>query len=426
METQNNEQAPGTTPSISNLSRREWITRVGLAPLAAMIPAPTFGKSNPVAALPAKDRFAVKDTYINGAYTHPMSISTAAAAEGYVKRRLDCNKAADDDMNTSRVEIKNLFARLINAQPQEIALVPSTMVGENLIVSGLGLPDPKNRIVTDALHFDGSLYLYGQLAKKGQQVEVIRPRDNRIDLKDMDAAIRPGTKLVALSLVSTVNGFQHDLKAVCDLAHARGAFVFADIIQAAGAVPIDVKASGVDFCACASYKWLMGDFGVGFLYVRQDRLDQLKRTMYGFRQIASFTSHTMPFDPPGTTAYDWTSIDDVGGHFQVGTFAGAAIVALRDSLGYLLDTGVPNIQSHRLPFIKKLQAELPSRGFLPLTPPESTSPVISFAFKDAEKILKPKLEAARVNISVYPHRIRISPSVYNDMADIDKLIQAVS
>ena len=59
------------------------------------------------------------------------------------------------------------------------------------------------------------------------------------------------------------NGFQHDLKAVCELAHAHGAYVYADIVQSAGAMPIDVRASGVDFCACSSFKWLMADFGLG-------------------------------------------------------------------------------------------------------------------------------------------------------------------
>lgn len=412
-----------------NPSRRKWITRLGMVPFVSVFSGRAVAGENNATlstSLPAKDRFRVKDTYINAAFTHPMSISTAEAAQNYVKRRLDCDRNADEEMNVGRNEIKKLFARLINATPEEIALVPSTMVGENLVVSGLGLPDLKSRIVTDALHFDGSLYLYGQLAKKGQDVIVLRPRENKIDLKDMDAAIKPGTKLVALSLVSTVNGFQHDLKTVCEIAHSRGALVFADIIQAAGAVPIDVRASGVDFCACASYKFLMGDFGQGFLYVRQDRLAQMKRTMYGFRQIASFDSHTLPFDPPGKNAYDWTSKDDVGGYFQVGTFSGAAIAALSDSLSYLLETGVANIQAHRLPFIKKLQNELPAKGFIPLTPIDSTSPIIGFAFRDAEKILKPKLEAAKVNISVYEHRIRIAPSVYNDMTDIERLIQAVS
>ncbi len=290
------------------MSRRKWLTTMGMVPLTTMMSSPSewmmVESINATNSLPAKERFEVKGTFINAAFTHPMSTATAQAVQAYIRRRQDNNDAADMQMNTNRTEVKELFAKLINARPEEIAWVPSTMVGENLIASGLGLPGSSSRIVTDMLHFDGSLYLYGQLAKQGLDVHVIRPRENRIDLKDMDAAITPGTKLVALSLVSTVNGFQHDLKAVCDMAHSRGALVFADIIQAAGAVPIDVRASGVDFCACASYKWLMGDFGAGFLYVREDRLDQLKRSQFGYRQIESFTSHTFPYDVPGNVPYE--------------------------------------------------------------------------------------------------------------------------
>jgi selenocysteine lyase/cysteine desulfurase len=419
-----NSNSDGAVTSDFNMSRRKWIASIGLAPLAAIIsPGVEAGSKTGTS---FKERFRVEDTFINAAYTHPMATTTAAAAKQYVQSRLDCNHAADNEMDESRGEIRKMFASLINATPEEIALVPSTMMGENLIVSGLGLPDLKSRIVTDALHFDGSLYLYGQLAKRGQKIEVIRPADNRITMAAMEKAIQPGTKLVALSLVSTINGFQHDLKSVCDLAHSRGALVFADIIQAAGAVPIDVRATGVDFCACASYKWLMGDFGVGFLFVRKDRLEQIRRTVYGYRQLSSFTSHTLPYDAPGKAAYDWTARDDAAGYFEVGTFAGAAIAALRDSLKFLLETGVANIQAYRQPLITKLQSELPSHGFTPLTPQDSTSPIVSFAFKGAATVLKPKLEVAKVNISVYPNRIRISPSVYNDMADIDRLIEAVS
>ena len=73
------------------------------------------------------------------------------------------------------------------------------------------------------------------------------------------------------------NGFQHDLKAVCDLAHAHGAYVYADIIQGVGASPLDVRATGLDFAASATYKWLMGDFGLGFLFVREDLLGTVVR-----------------------------------------------------------------------------------------------------------------------------------------------------
>ena len=104
-------------------------------------------------------------------------------------------------------------------------------------------------------------------------MRLVRPRDWRIDPADMERVVDRKTRLVAVSLVSWYNGFQHDLKRVCDLAHAHGAYVYADIVQAAGNTPIDVRASGVDFCACSSFKWLMGDFGLGFLYVREALLD---------------------------------------------------------------------------------------------------------------------------------------------------------
>jgi selenocysteine lyase/cysteine desulfurase len=254
----------------------------------------------------------------------------------------------------------------------------------------------------------------------------VRPRNNGVDLNDLDAAITPNTTLVALSLVSMINGFQHDLKAVCDLAHSRGALVYADIIQAAGAVPIDVQSSGVDFCACSTFKWLMGDFGAGFLYVRKDRESRLKRSQYGYRQLAGFVSHTFPYDPPGAEAFDWTSRSDAGGRFEVGTLANGVPSALCVSLRHLLDLGVDQIQAHRQPLIQRLQAELPKRGFAPMTPAESSSPIVSFAYRDALQKLRPRITAANINIQLYENRLRISPSHYNDIADVERLIEVLS
>jgi rhodanese-related sulfurtransferase len=166
--------------------------------------------------------------------------------------------------------VKAAFASLINAKPSEISFIPNTSTGENLVVNGLEIAEQAKHginVVTDALHFDGSI-LNLQLLKRdrGLDLRIVMPRDNgaRIDLHDMEKVIDRKTKLVEVSLVAMYNGFQHDLKAVCDLAHANGAYVYADIIQAAGASPIDVKATGVDFAACASFKWLMADFGRAF------------------------------------------------------------------------------------------------------------------------------------------------------------------
>jgi selenocysteine lyase/cysteine desulfurase len=375
--------------------------------------------------LPSKKLFAIKGTFLNAAYTHPMSIGSAESIKSYLNSRLANGKATDtidEDRNTART----LFARLINADADEISWVSSTMAGENLVVNGLGLPGTGARIVTDAYHFDGSLYMYSELAKQGADVKIVIPKNNKIDLADMDAAIKPGTKLVAVSLVSMINGFQHDLRALCKMAHARGALVYADIIQAAGAVPIDVHDCGVDFCACATYKWLMGDFGAGFLYVRKDRLPLIKRSQFGYRQLKDMKSHIFPFDDSGNSPFEFIQGEKTRNYFEVGTLGNAAVPALIFSLNYLLHTGVDKIQNYRQPMIDKLQQELARLGYQPMTPRDSTSPIVSFALEGAEKKVHQKLATAGINIQLYENRFRISPSVYNTMSDIDLLIDVLS
>lgn len=410
----------------ANWSRRNFVSMMAGVPLVISHPLKATLVDKPAGIFPAKEEFDIKGTYINAAYTHPMSKGSFNEAKNFLNSRMLNRQVPKEYDGFDRSKALNNFARLINASPEEIAWIPSTMFGENFIVSGLSLPGSAEHVVTDAYHFHGSLHLYGQLEKSGLKFTVVRPRNNRIDLNDLDAAIRPGTKLVALSLVSATTGFQHDLKAVCGLAHSRGAMVYADIIQAAGAVPIDVKDSGVDFCACSTYKWLMGDFGIGFLYVRKDRLTSLKRTFIGYRQIANFVSHILPFDPPGKNVFESVSSEDMSGHFEVGTFANEGIVALRYSLEYLNNVGVANIQQYRQPMIGYMQQQLADHPkYIPLTPAGSASSILSYAFIDAHNILKPKLDAADVNIQVYENMIRISPSFYNDINDIDKLLDVL-
>lgn len=373
------------------------------------------------AKLPCPELFDIEGTYLNAAFTHPMSRGSAQAVKGYLDTRMQ-NGKSNYNMREDRTACVNLFAGLINAEPEEIAWIPSTMVGENIIASGLGLPGSKHRVVTDAYHFDGSLYMYGEYAKQGLDLHIVEPKNNKIDLEEMEAAITPGTKLVAVSLVSMINGFEHDLKALCEIAHAKGALVYADIIQAAGAVPIDVKDCGIDFCACSTFKWLMGDFGSGFLYVKKDSLKHLQRSQYGYRQLTAMDSHIFPFDESGNQPFTWKSGESTGQHFEVGTLGNEAIPALKYSLELLSNTGVDKIQAHRKPMIELLQKELPKSGYQAMTPADSTAPIITFAYENAAKRLKPKIEAAKINIQLYENRLRVSPSIYNSVADIEKLV----
>jgi selenocysteine lyase/cysteine desulfurase len=242
-----------------------------------------------------------------------------------------------------------------------------------------------------------------------------------MELRDFEAAIGKGTRLVAVSLVSSLTGFRHDLKALCEVAHSKGALVYADIIQAAGAMPLDVHESGVDFCCCGTYKWLMGDFGVGFLYVRADRLDSLKRVQIGWRQLATNGHHIYPFDVPGPAIGDWTMRGDTVGRFEVSTPDWLALSIVTSAIGYIQELGVGAIQKHRQPMLDRLQTELPKLGFAPLTP-DLGGPIASFSYKGAAKRFGLALAAAKVKISVYENIVRISPSVYNDMEDIERLL----
>src|SRR5262245_3973869 len=262
------------------LNRRDLLTGLG-----AVAAATTIGDANADAApaagsagFPRKADFAFAPgtTYISGAFTHPMPVAAANAYRDFVARRGTVGATTAFGGAGGGTNPKDAFAALINAKPSEISYVPNTSTGENLVVESLGIRKFDGNVVTDALHFEGALVHLMELQKQGLDLRVVMPReDGRIDLKDMERVVDNKTRLIEVSLVSMYNGFQHDLKAVCDLAHAHGAYVYADIIQGAGAVPLDVRATGLDFAACSGFKWLMADFGLGFLYAREDLLDRV-------------------------------------------------------------------------------------------------------------------------------------------------------
>jgi selenocysteine lyase/cysteine desulfurase len=265
-----------------------------------------------------------------------------------------------------------------------------------------------------------------ELKKQGLDLRVVMPREGRIDMRDLERVVDRNTKLVEISLVSMYNGFQHDLKAVCDLAHAHGAYVYVDLIQGVGTVPVDIRATGVDFAATATYKWLMGDFGLGFLFVREELLGTVvKRTHWSYESAPDTEIHLSPLDPQRSTPLTWTPGHGATRYFQLGTMANSVAAALRVSLPYIRQLGVENIQKWRQPMLKKLQTEMPRLGFPAQTPLDSSSPIVTFAHKDAASIER-KLQRAGVAVTVTPYYMRIAPSIYNDMHDVDRLLEALA
>lgn len=421
------------TTSVGAMSRRQLLARAGGLAAAAMVPdlpgVSTVTSPTPTqAAFPRKADFDIPDgvTYLNGAFMHPMPRVVREAVRAYNDRRAAFTTRTSDDPAISAT-VKAEFAALINAKPSEISFVPNTSTGEVLVVQGLGIPGSGGNVVTDALHFEGAIVnLQGLGRDAGLDLRIVMPRNGGIDLEDLERVVDSDTRLIELSLVTMYNGFQHDLKAVCDLAHAHGAYVYADIIQAAGAVPIDVRESGVDFAACSGFKWLMGDLGLGFLYVREDLIGGAwRRTQTGYHSVSSYATHFLPYDPPAAAPFTWTFGTTASAHAEVGSVAGSARAALGASIPYLRSLGVARLEAHRQPLLLRLREEMPRLGFECVTPEGSTSPIITFTMADGTGV-RERLSRAGVDVRVGAHFVRFSPSVYNDMADIDRALEALS
>jgi selenocysteine lyase/cysteine desulfurase len=387
------------------------------------------------AGFPRKSDFTIEEgyTYINAAYTHPIPRVALEAARLAAQSRgsLGVGTGERRDGAGRKQDAKALFAELIGAKASEIAFVPSTSFGENLVVQCLGLHKQfSGNVVSDGLHFEGALMHLLELKKRGLDVRIVQPTPEfRIDMKDLEEVVDGQTRLVEVSSVAMYNGFQHDLKAVADLAHAHGAYVYADIIHSAGAGPFDIAATGVDFAACSSFKWLMGDFGMGFLYARERVLDKLERPVIGYYEAEDLRAFYPPNLPAGAyQPISYAFSQGAESMFEPGTLGGGTNVALiAASLDYIKNLGLASIEAHRAPLLRKLRQEVPRFGFIPVTPPESTSGSITFAKTGVfESDLPERLKELKVNIRFSRDWIRLSPSVYNDLSDVDRFLEALA
>lgn len=387
--------------------------RPALAALPARPPADTLPRS-----VRADFPIASVQAYLNSAALHPVGRFAADALQAGLAYRLHGPGPGRADFNAERqLDLKARYGALIGATAREIAFVGSTSDGENIVVTGLDLPRRGGNVVIDELHFTTSLYMYKELEKQGVELRLVRHRGWTVDVNDMDRAIDRDTRLVSLALVSNVNGFMHDCRAISRLAHARGALVYADIIQAVGAVPLDVRDLGIDFAAAGTYKWLMGERGFGFLYVREDLQGTvLPTTRYGHRQVTNFNRAELTWEPlPGAAMYETGGIP--------------VLLAQMVSAGidYVQALGIDRIRAHARRLTERLQRELPPLGYTLLTPPGTETPIVAFALRDAAATAR-ALQAARVAATIVDNesRLRLSVSVFNTDEDIDRVVEALA
>ena len=403
-----------------NLNRRRFLAGAAATSAAATAGPPDFTKVR------ADFPRAAKAAYFDNASCHPLSVHAAAAIHRYID--WETNEVGEPWWPlwaNAREEGKALFAKLINADPSEISFCRSTVEAESNLLNGMRIEVSGGNVVTNDLHYSAAVYNYKMRQRDGLDVRFIKNRDWQMNMRDVERAVDNRTKLIALALVSNVNGYLAPIKAMSDVAHAHGAYVYADVIQCAGAIPIDVKAMGIDMAACSTYKWLMGVKGFGFLYVRKDLQGRVVRpTQHSGGVHFNYAPWTDKPDP----AMDEIAFRPVEGpsRYEVSYPSYEGAVCALECLSYIHRLGVDNIRNHVRALTDRLQKELPAMGYPSITPQGNESPILAFACKDPDGTLR-KTRRANVHVAMrFGNKMRISPSVYNNQEDVSRLLEALS
>ena len=363
--------------------------------------------------------------YFDNASSHPLSRGSAAALHRYVDWATH-NVGAPwwPPWAKPRDEAKRLFAELINARPEEIAFARSTVEAESNLLNGMRHHLAGGNVVTDDLHYAASLYNYKVREADGLDVRIVKQRDWRVDLGDVERAVDGDTRLISVALVSNVNGYLADVAALSGLAHPHGAFLFADVIQAAGAVPIDVRAMGIDFAACSTFKWLMGVKGFGFLFVRADLQETVVKPTQHHGGVRLNYSPWAEVPSPDEAEVVFSPTRGPG-CYEVSYPSYEGAICAQESLACIHRLGVHNIRDHARGLTDRLLEELPRRGYPTITPPENESPIVAFEVRDPTATAA-RLHDAGVHVAMrFGNKMRLSPSVYNNQEDVDRLLSAL-
>jgi selenocysteine lyase/cysteine desulfurase len=211
----------------------------------------------------------------------PQTDVTRAAAERY----LESWRTHGMDWDAWMQEVahaKAAFAYLINASADDIAVFSSVSEATSAVASAIDFTSHRRDVLTTEAEFPTIGHVWLAQQQRGAQVRWIGVKDGSVDPAEYERRVNDDTAIVSACHGYYLNGALQDIGAIAKVAHENGALLFVDAYQTAGAVPIDVKASSVDFLASGALKYLMGIPGIAFLYVRPDRIDRLHPTVTGW------------------------------------------------------------------------------------------------------------------------------------------------
>jgi selenocysteine lyase/cysteine desulfurase len=313
-------------------------------------------------------------------------------------------------------ELRRRYAAVVGAAADEIALHASVSTA-TAVLAGLLDYARRPKVVTTDLDFPTVVHQWLARRPHGVEVEIVRSPDGvGVPPEAFARAVDDRTALVATSHVCFTTGAIQDIRAVAEVAHARGALCFVDAYQSAGQVPLDVRESGVDFLCAGGLKWLLGGPGITFLYARRELIPRLEPTVTGWFAHA----RQFDFDPDRLVWHEDAR------RFEQGTPAMAAVQAQLGGLDIVEEIGVPAIRAATARLTEDLVARAADLGFRPRVArtPAERSGIVTLPSDDPARDVA-ALAARRIVVDARPGHVRLSPYFYNVVEDHVAALEAI-
>lgn len=362
--------------------------------------------------------------YLNVSYHGPLPLASVRAARGALEWKMLPFRIPDDLHFDLPDRVRGKIARIIGAQPDDVAITTGAGAGAACVAAGIDW-QPGDEVLIGRrefpLHFSAwlSYERAGKLTRR-----VISPAGRFIAADDYIRAIGPRTRLVSASLVRFDDGARLDAARVAEACHAVGAMLLLDASQCAGAMPMSVKDLGADFIVGSGYKWLLGPYGVAFFWVAPEAGERLITgplnflALEGARNFIELPAENLR-EVPGARRWDAA---------ETANFTNLA--ALDASLDLVLAAGVDAVADHNHALVSQIIERLPGSRCTLASPAERErrGPYVCIAGRDASETpgLFEKLRANRVFVSLREGSIRIAPYLYNTPEQISHLMDLLS
>lgn len=368
-----------------------------------------------------RDLFDIPDdvAWLNCAQMSPTMRSVAEAGEAAVRRKEHPWTISPVDFFTDSEIARGLFADVVNADPDEVAIVPSASYGMAIAAQNLSV-GPDNRILVLDEQFPSNLYVWSELAKRtGARIDVVpRPDDD-----DWTAAILnrigPDIAIAALPNNHWTDGGLIDLEQIGAALRDVGAALAVDATQSLGAMPFDVRRVRPDFLVAACYKWMLGPYSLGFLYVDPKHhagqpIEHNWIVRAGSEDFSGLVNYRDDYQP-GARRFDMGERANFGLMPQ-------AIAALRQ----ILDWGVDNIQATLSARTGNIAARARGMGIDSVSQGLRAGHFLGLRFEGGvPEGLGARLAAENIHISVRGASMRVTPHLYNNDEDIERFFDAL-